>query len=190
MDYSYRLPNLATKGWAVCRGTRKGKLLQSGAPACGETGSSITLGGFVLLAMPLLRMLRRAVRKEPASTVEVPSSLVYHRSTSSVGQQKWAARTYYQSHYRVVGTYPSRAAAVAAYQTALIAAGAAPDPAPPRPSVPNTFRGVRLHLAFNSTGYMNVTRRGSTYRAAIQYRSDGGKRMRVVGNYDTAIEAA
>ena len=37
---------------------------------------------------------------------------------------------------------------------------------------------------------MNVTRRGNKYRAAIQYRSDGGKRMRVVGNYDTAVEAA
>ena len=127
----------------------------------------------------------------PARPLTPPQHCIY-----AVGGV-WRARTYSYGRYRHLGTFPSRSAAVAAYQAQV---GQLPFNCPRSPSaaaVTTWHRGPSIWASVstsvrpsNRTGYMNVHAHGCRFRAVVQSRVDGVKRVTTIGCYDSAVLAA
>ena len=67
----------------------------------------------------------------------------------------------------------------------------APQPPQRPPGTVSEHLGVRLHLSPSSrTGYLNVHAHGCRFRAVVQSRVDGVKRVTTIGCYDSAVLAA
>jgi hypothetical protein len=103
----------------------------------------------------------------------------------------WIARTYVQGSYRVLGSaFASQQDATDAYCRAMTSA-AAPAGRSSDSQLATSHRGVPLQLAPESiTGYRNVRPHGSRFRAVAQSRVGGVKKVRLLGTFSTAVEAA
>jgi hypothetical protein len=103
----------------------------------------------------------------------------------------WIARTYVQGSYRVLGSaFASQQDATDAYFRAMTSA-AAPAGRSSDSQLATSHRGVPLQLAPESiTGYRNVRPHGSRFRAVAQSRVGGVKKVRLLGTFSTAVEAA
>jgi hypothetical protein len=103
----------------------------------------------------------------------------------------WIARTYAQGSYHVLGSvFTSRRDATDAYVRAM-ASVTAPARRSPDSQLVTSHRGVQLQLAPESvTGYQNVRPHGTRFRAIAQLRVSRVKKVRLLGTFSTAIEAA
>ena len=131
--------------------------------------------------------------KKVPCQIAIPLSHVYKRSLSMGGpkhKRSWVAHLYLHGQYQHIGTFSSHGAATSAYWAAVATVVAQPTPAPVRPTVPASHRGVRLHLAYNQTGYAPLSDVAADSGRACSPVQRGRKGSTSWAPFDTAVEAA